>query len=231
MALFMFISFMAVAQDNFYGKWVMFSRNRVIQFTFSNDRLITNQLNWDLSVRERNKPDTQKIAGTTYAHGNIYLYLKSIKDTANHVGVATLKVIHPDKEILLVLNVTDTKFTDTTSIRQYITKDGDKKYGFTLYSEKEILRLKQQKNISEMTVQDFKSYAEKVMQFQSEIDSLSKLPDVHNSSLLYYSYSMIRNVLGQLGYNPLVTNMDYDDFMKRFQNMAETKSIVDKMMQ
>jgi hypothetical protein len=179
---------------------------------------------------ERNEPDTQKIIYVTHANENIYLYLKNIKDTTNKIRVNTFKITHPDKEMLIVLNAVDTMFADTSSIRQYIIRDNDKKYGLTLYSQNEIQKLQQQRKIAEMTVQDFKTYADKVIQFRAALDSLSNLSNAPNG-LLYYGYSMIRNIIGQLGYNPLVTSIQYDDFIRRFQNIPETKSIVDRLMQ
>ena len=181
-------------------------------------------------MRERNEPDTQKIVHVTNANGNIYLYLKNIRDTTNKIRVNTFKITYPNKEMLIVLNAADTLFVDTISIRQYIMKDNDRKYGLILYSENELQKLGQQKKISEMTVTDFKTYGDKVIQFRTEFDSLSNLPNAPNG-LLYYGYSTIRNIIGQLGYNPLLTNAEYDNFIKRFQNIPETKPIVNKLMQ
>jgi hypothetical protein len=219
-----------MGQGNLQGNWFMFSRNRIIQFSFTNSEIVTSQMNWDLHVSDRHESDTQKILATTKSNGNIYFYVERSEDSANKIRVNTFKVIRPNKEILLAINTADTSFSDTTAIRQYIDKDNNEKYGLILYSETEIHRLKQQKKISEMTVADFKLYASKLIEFKNKFDSLSKSPAVSANSLIYYSYSLLRQFIGELGYNPLITNTEYDDFITRFQNIPETKSIVDQLM-
>jgi hypothetical protein len=222
------LSFNAFGQDNLKGKWYMFSRNRIIEFNVSKDSLITRQLNWDLTNRERNESDTQIISQLVKANGNIYLCLKKSGDSTSQTRVNTFKVIHPSREIMIVLNVTEKLFTNTDTIRQYINNDLDQKYGLTLYSDTEIQQLKQLKKVSEMTVEDFKKYADKIFQFRTELDSLSKVPNAPNG-LMYYGYSMLRVLLGRLGYNPLATNKEYDDFIKQFQSNPATKEIVAKL--
>jgi len=223
-----FLSSNAPGQNYLQGKWYMFSRNRIIEFNFSKDSLKTKQLNWDMSRRDHNEPETQIITNLTKANGNIYLYVKILGDTTSQIRINTLRVTHPDKEMIIVLNATEKLFTNRDSIQQYIKNDLDIKYGLTLYSDSEIQRLRQLKELAEMTIDDFKKYAGKVLYFRTELDSLSKLPNAP-SGLLYYGYSMLRVFLGQLGYNPLATDKEYSDFIKQFQSNPATKEIVEKL--
>jgi hypothetical protein len=208
----------------------MLSRNRVIEFNFSKDILTTNQLNWDLSIRERNRPDTLIIIQTTKANGNTYLYLKNLNDKTNQILVYTFNTIHPNEQMILAVNGASKPFTDTSSIEKYIAGDIDKKYGIILYSEKEIKQLKQQKSTSEMTVPDFKTYVDNVLKYRAELDSLSNSPNAPDD-LLYYGYSIIRDMIGKLGYNPLVTTEEYENFIKRFQDNPETRAIASKLIE
>jgi hypothetical protein len=208
----------------------MFSRNRIIEFNFTGDSLITKQLNWDLNPRERSEPETQIITHFTKVNGNVYLHLKKRDDTANQIRLNTFKVVHPDREIIIVLNATEKLFTNTDSIRQYVNNDLEKKYGLTLNSGTEIQRMKQLRRVAEMTSDDFKKYANQVIRFRTELDSLSKLPNAANG-LMYYGYSTLRIFLGQLGYNPLATNKEYDGFIKKFQGNPATKEIVAKLFE
>jgi hypothetical protein len=226
----LFLSFNATGQGNLQGKWYMFSRNRIIEFNVSKDSLITKQLNWDLSNRESSELETQIITHFTKANENVYLYLKKLDDTTSQIRLNTFKVVHPGEEIIIVLNGTEKLFTNIDSIRQYIKNDLEQKYGLTLYSEIEIQRLKKLTRVAEMTIDDFKKYADKVIRFRAELDSLSKLPNAP-SGLMYYGYSTLRVFLGQLGYNPLATNKEYDDFVKQFQSNPATKGIVAKLFE
>src|SRR4051812_9180921 len=112
---FSFISLSAVGQDNMSGRWYMFSRNRMIELNFSNDMVISKQLNWDLSDRNRSEPDTQFVKGFRRANGNIYLYLSNPKQTANQILLNTVKVVRPGEEIFIALNDTEKLFDDTTA--------------------------------------------------------------------------------------------------------------------
>ena len=208
----------------------MFSRNRMIELKILEDRIISKQLNWDLSDRSRSEPDTQFIQGYKRANGNIYLYLSNPKRTANQSLLNTIKVVRPRKEILIALNGTEKLFDDTVSIEQYIQKDTTMKYGMPLFSESEIQELKAQKKVEEMTEADFKTYANKFLKSKAQLDSLSKL-SISSNGLLYYGYAMIRITFGQVGYNPLITNDEFDKLILRFKNNPETKAIVSKMFE
>lgn len=217
------------SKDNLKGKWYLFSRNRIVQLTITKDSLICQQLNWDLTNRNPgSKKEIQIINEQVSANGNIYLYVTKPQDTLKRISLSTIKIINPQKEIIIAINGTDSSFTDTSLIKQYISKDIDYKYGLPFFSESEIQRLKSQKSIEKMTKQDFGLYVNKVLRFRTELDSLSKLPNSPNG-LLYYGYSMTRIIIGQLGYNPLVTNSEFEMFIRRFQNDPETKAICDQL--
>ena len=196
--------------------------------TFSKEALISRQLNWNLANWDaQNKADTQNIIAAAKANGNIYFYLNNVRDPAKPIRLNTIKIVQPSKELMLVIN-TEESFADTISARNYIKQDIDKKYGMVLYSENEIHQLQKQKSIDTMTVKDFKMYVTKMLHFRIEMDSLSKLPGSPDG-LIYYGYSMMRNIIGQLGYNPLIANDAYNKFILRFKNDPETKKITEQL--
>src|SRR5207253_1697567 len=128
----------------------MFSRNRLIEFDFSEDKLVSRQLNWDLNLREGKVPDSSIILGQVKANENIYLYLRKPNDSTNKILLLTFKTVRAGKEMILPINVTEEPFMDSVAIRKYIAGDTGKKVGFTLYSYTEIRRLQQLKKVSEM---------------------------------------------------------------------------------
>lgn len=208
------------------GKWYMFSRNRIIQFSFSEDSILSKHLGWDLvEMTDRDRADTQLISHTATANGNIYQYMK---DTAGRIGLSTFRLLQPDKELLWVLNDAKEPFADTTAAQQYILADTGSKYGITLYSESELLRMKAQKSIAAMTAGDRKKYVEKLIASRYESDSLSHLPDAPDG-LLYYLYSRMREIIGQLGYNPLLPGREMDQFFEALENDPVTKEMLDKI--
>lgn len=220
----------AKCQNSLQGKWYWFSRNAVIQLNITKDSLISQQLNWDLTPQDPDrKPKIQIIDNQVVANENIYLYFTKFKDSLKRISISTLKIIRPEKEIMSAINATDSLFTDTSDVRQYILKDVNKKYGFPFLSESEIQRLQKQKSVDKMTVKDFKLYADKLLIVRTEIDNLSQLPNSPKDGLVYYSYSMIRIIIGELGYNPLVKTSELETVLQRFKNDPQTKEIYDKV--
>ena len=216
-------------QEGLQGSWYMLSGNRIIEWTIVKDSLISEEINWDLKSRSPDQEPIIKIIGQeVIANGNIYLYLKTPKDTFSHLTLSTIKIVKPKKEIIVVINSIGNLFTDTSIVRKYINRDVDKKYGYIFYSEPEIRRLQNQKSIKMMTIEDFKLYASKLLKFEVEIDSLSKTSNLPNNSL-YLKFSMLRNIIGQIGYNPLLTNREFSEFINRFHQKEQTKEISSKL--
>jgi hypothetical protein len=79
-----------------------------------------------------------------------------------------------------------------------------------------------------MTIEDFRLYASKLLKFEVEIDSISKIPNSPNISL-DFKISMLRNIIGQIGYNPLLTNREVSEFINRFYINPQTKEISKKI--
>lgn len=212
-------------QDSLQGKWYSLSSYGIVEWTITKDSLISQETDWDLKLRSTGKESIIKmIDRKVMANGNIYLYLTSPKDSIKHLSLSTIKIVKPKKEIIIVINTIGDSFTDTSIIRKLISNDADKKYGYIFYSEPEIHRLQKQKNIENMTIEDFKLYASKLFKFEAEIDSLSKLPNSPNISL-DFKFSMLLNIIGQIGYNPLLTNRETREFIDRFYSNPETKEI------
>ena len=229
MALLTATSLKTKFQEGLQGNWYMLSGNRIIEWTIVKDSLISQEIDWDLkSISPDQQPIIKIIDQEVIANGNIYLYLKTPKDTSLHLTLSTIKIVKPKKEIIVVINSIGNSFTDTSIVRKYINRDVDKKYGYIFYSEPEIQRLQNQKSVEMMTIEDFKLYASKLLKFEVEIDSLSKMPNSQNISL-DFKFSMLRNIIGQIGYNPLLTNREVREFINRFYQDQETKEISKKI--
>jgi hypothetical protein len=217
--------FQATAQTDLQGRWYMFSRNRVIRFTITRDSLLSDQLDWDLSLLQPSRTaDTSIIVKRFIAHHNQYFFLLQPHDSTHYIHLATFVVITPTREISLAVNSPDSGYLDVIQAQQYISSDTSQKYGVSLFSNDALRSLQQQKSISAMTSSDFKRYAAKIITFHLQLDSLSQLPSPPNG-LVYYAYSMIRTALGQVGFNPLVSNNQLENAFRHFEDDPETKEL------
>ncbi|MGC4100405.1 hypothetical protein [Ferruginibacter sp.] len=225
--VFCFKSVGQTEENELQGKWYMFSRNRVVGLEFSKDRIITKQLNWDLSEREPGREQVQRITHSAKANGNTYVCLRTDDDTANQIRVNTFRIVRPGKEMLFVINSTEKLFTNMDSVQQYIDHDVTDKYGFNLYSQAEMEQFKKLKKINTMTAPDFEIYVGKIIHLRSVEDSLSKqLADPEPSGIIYYGYSMLRVFFLEIGYDPLVTTKELDDLFKRFADTPAAKKLL-----
>jgi hypothetical protein len=203
----------------------MLSSNNIVELTITNDSFVIKGIDWDLKFRDPNQGFISRtIEKKVIANGNVYLYLTSPKETVNHLSIATITIVAPKTELIVTINSIDSSFTDTS----YMSKDANKKYGFIFYSEPEIQRLQNQKSIELMSIEDFNLYASKLLKSEVEIDSLSKMSNSPNISL-NLKFSMLRNIIGQIGYNPLLTNRQLSEFINRFYQKKETKEISKKL--
>lgn len=213
------------SQTDLQGRWYMFSRNRVIRFTITRDSLLSDQLDWDLSpMQPSRKADTSLIVKRFLAHHNQYFLLLQPHDSAHSIHLNTFIVVTPTKEITLAVNSPDSDYLDVIQAQQYISSDTGQKYGVSLFSDDALRSLQQQKSISTMTSSDFKRYAAKIIAFHLQLDSLSQLPSPPNG-LVYYAYSMIRTALGQVGFNPLVSNNQLENAFRHFEDDPDTKEL------
>ncbi len=219
----------ASSQYNLQGKWYFFSRNRVVEMTITPDSLINKQLNWDLTNLPRNPPpQVQLILKQVEANQNNYLYLKDPKKTEKAIALTTIRIIKPGKELIVALNGTDSSMTDSAFFSDYISKDLDKKYGLHFYSEAESNNLRKQKDVSTMTLADFSLFVDKFLRSRAEMDSLSKLR-TSEVGLMYYSYAITRIIIGRLGYNPFISDQEFDVFIRRFQENPGAKEMFNKL--
>ena len=223
LSILVFVSCIVKGQTEISGKWYFFSRNRMIELSFSNDRIISRQLNWSLSAwNPDDKPDTQFVSRIIEANRNIYLITINQTDSLKRFRLETYRVVKPGKEMMLVVNAPDTLYNDIAKIETYMKNDIGPKYGIPLFSEAEIKRFQTYKNLDSMSVPDFKVYISKIVENGKMIDSISKM-GASDNNLLYYGYAMARSFLAYMGYNPLVSSGKFDAFFKRFEKNPATK--------
>jgi hypothetical protein len=216
-------------QTDINGKWYTIARNRVIQITLSNDSIVSRQLTWDLDVWPNSKAVTNPIDTIIRANGNLYYCIIRKTDSLPWLMPLTYRVIVPGKRILSAANHNDsTFFNKKYALEEYIRTDTGKKYGMIYFSETELLKLKTQPSIDSIRKEDLKLFCNRVIAFKEELKKLEEKVGYSND-LLYYSYFTIHNIIGEIGYNPLVPNKQFDNMFKRFENDIELKALIEEM--
>ena len=95
-----------------------------------------------------------------------------------------------------------------------------------LMDKSTIDKIRQQKVITTMTSNDFKSYALKII----ELDSINASYSQTKYKLSYlYIEATGRIILSELGFNSLVKGNLFDSMLEKFEENPETKEIFIKM--
>jgi hypothetical protein len=225
----MFLVLGAKGQTDINGKWYTIARNRVIQITISKDSIVSRQLTWELAPWPNNKPVTSPIDTIIRANGNLYYCISVKTDSLPWLMPLCYRVLAPGKKILSAANHYDsTLFNKKYALEQYIRTDTGKKYGMIYFSETELLRLKALPSIDSIRKEDFKLFCNRVIEFKEELKKLEEKVGYSND-LLYYGYFTIHNIIGEIGYNPLVPNKQFDKMFERFEKDSELKALIDEM--
>lgn len=227
--LFMLLLFIgstaAPAQVSLTGKWYMLVSNQVMELRFAKDSILSRNLNWDMSAESSpGIHDTVLLTGSIESNGNIYMYAPK-KDEPAVLQLNTLRITQPGKQLVFMLTNADKEFHDTAEIQEYIKTDAPTAIGLPVYSEAEATRLKQQKPIGQMTVTDFKAFADKLIQLKKETTHSTESPGI----LVAYGYAMQHDIVGRSGFNPFYAAGEYEALLTKFSNNPQTKELVKRL--
>jgi hypothetical protein len=127
---------------------------------------------------------------------------------------------------LLNIESLNNKFPTLTDAENSIKLIEQQPMNVVLMNKSTIDKIRQQKEITTMTSNDFKSFALKII----ELDSINATYSKTKYKLLYlYRESMGRIVLSGIGFNSLVKGNVFDSMMEKFAENSETKEIFVKM--
>jgi hypothetical protein len=127
---------------------------------------------------------------------------------------------------LLNIESLNNKFPTLTDAENSITLIEPQPMNVILMDKSRIDKIRQQKDITTMTSNDFKSYALKII----DLDSINASYSQTKYKLSYlFIESTGRIILSELGFNSLVKGNLFDSMLEKFAENPETKDIFIKM--
>ncbi|MEO8406334.1 MAG: hypothetical protein ABI480_17120 [Chitinophagaceae bacterium] len=219
-------AFNTAGQQTPQSKWHTISRNRIIEFTITEDSIVDRQLDWNLTprVNARNYRDAKPIKSLTLAKGNIYfIYKNDSEDSSRRAVISLVKSTSFPK--LFFFNVDSADFSQGSTLQDFIRNDPKEKLGMFLLNEPYLNKLKAQKSIEQMTAEDLKKYIIRSPQITKQLDSLDTDMKTSNTRV-FAGYFMIRYIFGEIGYNPLFTDEQFEAMIKKFQNRNDTRELL-----
>jgi hypothetical protein len=222
------VSSITARAQTILGKWYMVTRNGLTEFNITDDSLISRQLYPDLRPMSARKENDilafRRIA--TLNDRSLIIYRNKL-DTTIYTAM-TMFDVKKDQVMKLAWNSPDTALTDMDTLVMAHKASKKKLFGYTIYNEKQLPKIKQMKSINAMTLADFKKYANlyasKVLATWPAFEKKYNI----GSAYMIYNYQLITQSIFETGFNPLVTSTELETVYKKYFNNPEVRKILEK---
>ncbi|WP_157446995.1 hypothetical protein [Cytophaga aurantiaca] len=206
------------------GNWYTPLRNKLLHVIISTDSIVFRKCSYD-SLRDYGYADRafriEKIVHTNYI-------VSSFTDSVTNYYLFGFIVDTNSGKNHMNIESTNVAFSNIAAAENAIPQFQKQPLYILFLTKQQIEKIKEGKDISTMTVNDFKIYANKIV----EIDSINVDPTNKKYKLSYtYSESTSRLVLCKYGFNALVKGNKFDAMLEKFYENPETKDLLIKMAQ
>lgn len=203
------------------GNWYTPLRNKLLHITISKDSIIFRKCSFDSTMTDYGYIDkafkVEKVINT-------YYIVSGIKDTIPSFYLLKFK-LEGDKNNMNIESL-DSKFFTLSDAENSIKVTSQQPLNIILFNKLSIDKIRQRKDISTMTVSDFKNYASRVI----ERDSINTNYIKKKYKLSYvYAESTARIILSEIGFNSLVKGDIFDTMIEKFAENPKTKDLIIKM--
>lgn len=203
------------------GDWYTPLRNKLLHITISKDSILFRKCSFDIEMRDYGYVD---MAFKIEKSINSNFIVSGTKDTVPTFYLLKFKL--ENGRNLLNIESLNNKFPTVTEAENSIKLLEQQPMNVILMDKSTIDKIRQQKNITTMKSNDFKSYALKIIDLDSINISYSQMK--YKLSYLYIE-STGRIILSELGFNSLVKGNLFDSMLEKFAENPETKEIFIKM--
>lgn len=203
------------------GDWYTPLRNKLLHLTITKDSVLFRKCSFSIEMQDHSYVDMAfKIEKRVHSN---YI-VSGTKDTVPTFYLVKLK---PENgKNLLNIESLNNKFPTLTDAENSIALIEQQQMHVILMDKSTIDKIRQQKEISNMTSNVFRSYAIKII----ESDSIQATCNQTKYKLSYlYAESTGRIILSELGFNALVQGYLFDSMLEKFAENPETQDIFIKM--
>lgn len=203
------------------GDWYTPLRNKLLHITISEDSILFRKCSFDIEMRD---------------YGDVDMAFKIEKSIDNNFIVSGTKDTVPtfyllkfkleNGKNLLNIESLNNKFSTLTDAENSIKLIERQPMNVILMDKSAIDKIRQYKEISTMTSNDFRNYAQKIIELDSINASFSQTK--YKLSYLYIE-STGRIILSELKFNSLVKGNVFDSMLVKFAENPDTKEIFIKM--
>lgn len=215
----------AVATETFaqtiQGDWYTPLRNKLLQITISKDSVLFRKRSFDSEMQDYGYID---MAFKIEKPVNNSFIVSGTHDTVPAFYVFSFKL--KNGKNLLNIESLNTKFLTLTDAENSIKLIEQQPVYVVLMDKPALDKIRKQKEVTTMTPNDFKTYAQKII----ELDS-TNTPYLKKKFKLSYLYaeSTGKIILSELGFNSLVKGNVFDSMLEKFAEHPETGELFIKM--
>jgi hypothetical protein len=204
------------------GDWYTPLRNKLLHITISQDSIAFRKCSFDVEMQDYGYVDMRfKIEKVT----NNYFIVSDSVDIISMFYWVNFSVV--DGKNNLNIESLNTSYSSIIEVENAIKLNDLYPINITFFDKATIAKIRQQRNITTMTVDDFKSYASKLI----ELDTSNDARKNQKFKLSYlYVESTGRIVLSDLGFNSSVKGTAMDAMFEKFAEHPETKEIFMRMI-
>jgi hypothetical protein len=203
------------------GEWYTPLRNKLLHISISKDSINFRKCSFDKNMVDYGYVD---LACKIEKYENEAYIVSSIKDSIKTFSVFYFQLI--DNKNYMNIESSDKKFKTISDAENETSNLKKQIIYITLLNNKQLEKIRKQKDIKKMTTIDFKNYASKIILS----DSLYRQNITEKFMFSYlYSESTSRILLSEIGINSLVKGNVFDESIFKFADIAETKEIFIKL--
>lgn len=206
----------------------MVTRNGLTEFEITDDSLISRQLYPDMRpMSAKKEKDIFPFRKIAVLNDRTLIITRNKLDTTIYSAM-TMFDIKKDQSMKLAWNGLDTTLNDPDTLVLAHKASKRKLFGYTIYNEKHLPKIKQMKSINAMTLADFKKYAN--LYASKVVGSWPMFNTKYNvgSAYMTYNYQLITQSLFESGFNPIATSTELETVYKKYFNDPEVRKILEK---
>ena len=203
------------------GDWYTPIRNKLLHISISKDSIVFRKCSFDSTMRDYGYIDkafkVEKVINTIYIVSGIkdtvptfYLFRFKLEDGKNNMNIESI----------------NSQFFTLSDAENLIKVTLQQPLNIILFNKLTIDKIRHSKDVSTMTTNDFKNYAKRIIERDS--NNAAYLNKKFKLSYIY-SESTARIILSEIGFNSLVKGDIFDSMIEKFAKNPETKDIFIKM--
>ena len=202
------------AQSAADGLWYSYTARGVLELQLSKRYMVLSRRNWDFSREPGFRSDSALIHSIIPFQGT--LYFLTMPKFRTGLRLSSIRILDTGSCICAFIYGQSRMFEDTIQVLDYIQLDQTTEYCLNFYSPARMVRFEELPHAATMPRDTLLEYMEGLIRLREELAEISQ-PGQSPPGLAEYRNHKYRDLLAELGYNPLISE---EELLRLFQYFA-----------